>query len=94
MKRLYALCLLLAGCVKAPVRDLTNEAYVWQSPERAQVRQAFEAASDFVSTFHFRAAELKWSDGHFLIDEVVEEEHPVPGCGLVVRIGASATTLC
>ena len=80
----------MAGCEKAPVRDLPNEAYVWQSPERAQVRQAVEAASGFVSTFHFRAAELKWSDGHFLIDEVVL---PVPGCGLVVRIAASASSL-
>jgi len=41
----------------------------------------------------FRAAELRWDGERFEVGRVVSGALPEPGCGLVVRIGSSASAL-
>jgi hypothetical protein len=69
------------------------EAYVWQSPERPEVVDAMVASRGVVKTLHVRAAEFRWTGSRFVIDRPVAEKLPEPGCGLVIRIGASASGL-
>ena len=92
MKCLLFAVVLLGGCEKAPVKPLAIEAYIWQRPDRADVLQAAKDSADFISIHHVRAAELKWQNGRFLVDEAVTVM-PAFRCGLVVRIGASAAGL-
>ena len=92
MKWLALGLLLLGGCQKTERRQLTVEAYVWQSPDRPEVGQAIEKSAGVVSKLHVRAAELKWTGGRFETSRPLTGM-PVPGCGLVVRIGASAAQL-
>jgi hypothetical protein len=92
VKWLLLAVVLLGGCEKAPVKPLAIEAYIWQRPDRADVLQAAKDSADFISIHHVRAAELKWQNGRFLVDEAVTVL-PAFRCGLVVRIGASASGL-
>ena len=92
MKWLTLALLLLAGCEKSTRPPLSVEAYVWQSPDRPEVRQAITRAEGTVETFHVRAAELRWTGKKFAIQRFLTQL-PSPGCGLVVRIGASASRL-
>lgn len=92
MKWLALGFLLLAGCQKSLRPPMTVEAYVWQSPDRPEVQQAMAMAAGVVSKLHVRAAELKWTGGRFETRRSLTQL-PLPGCGLVVRIGASASQL-
>jgi len=49
-------------------------------------------ASGHVNTLHIRAAELRWTGERFEIERTLAKL-PSPACGLVVRIGASASRL-
>ena len=92
MKWLAFAFLSLSACHK-PVRPpLTVEAYVWQSPEIPWVQQAMTRATGQVGKFHVRAAELRWTGDRFTTKRSLTKL-PAPGCGLVVRIGASASQL-
>lgn len=92
MKWLPAIFLLLAGCKESPLRPLTIEAYVWQSADKPAVRAAMAISAGLVSRLHVRAAEMRWDGGKFVTQWFVKEL-PAEGCGLVVRIGASAAGL-
>lgn len=92
MKWLALIFLVLAGCRKSPRPPLTTEAYVWQSTEKPAVQAAMNRARGLVTTYHVRAAELRWTGERFAIQRFVGKL-PSPGCGLVVRIGASASRL-
>ena len=92
MKWLAAVVLLLAGCRDDSEQVLKVEAYVWQTADRADVRDAVRKSGGLVSRLHFRAAEMRWDDGTFVTQWFVKDL-PVPDCGLVVRIGASASGL-
>lgn len=96
MKRLLPLLILLAGCQKkpapGPLAPLAVEAYVWQAPDRPGVAQAIGKSKGTIDRLHIRAAELKWDGARFEIQQPVTSL-PVPGRGLVVRIGASASRL-
>lgn len=91
------LCLATTACrreVDRPRRDpLTAEAYVWQAPSSQGVAASVKQGQEELDALHFRAAELKWNGSGFLIERVVSDRLPAAGCGLVVRIGASAATL-
>ncbi len=93
MKYLLLTLLLVAGCRKAPQTVPAIEAYVWQSPDRPAVVAAIRQAEGSVATLHVRAAELRWNGRAFSIDQPVKKQLPFPGCGVVVRIGASASQL-
>lgn len=96
IRHLHWPCLLLAltACHKqAPKPAPAVEAYVWQSPKRPEVAAAIQQASDTVRTFHVRAAELRWKGSSFAIERTVEGALPSERCGLVMRIGASASAL-
>ncbi|MES2922688.1 MAG: DUF3142 domain-containing protein [Verrucomicrobiota bacterium] len=92
MKWLALACLWLTACDRAARPPLTTEAYVWQSPGRPEVRQAITRAAGHVTTLHVRAAELRWTGDRFETERTLTQL-PSPGCGLVVRIGASASRL-
>jgi hypothetical protein len=92
MKWLLILLLTLTACQKQVRPPLTVEAYVWQSADRPAVRDAMLRGEKSISTFHLRAAELKWTGDHFTIERPLTKL-PSPNCGLVVRIGASAAQL-
>ena len=92
MKWLALGLLFMTGCQKPARPPLTIEAYVWQSPDRPEVRQAIARSPGVVSRLHVRAAELKWTGGRFETRRALTKL-PAPGCGLVVRIGASASQL-
>lgn len=92
MKGLALGLLLVAGCQKSAPPPLTIEAYVWQSPDRIEVKQSMTKATGVVSRLHVRAAEMKWIGGRFETQRTLTKL-PAPGCGLVVRIGASASQL-
>ncbi len=49
-------------------------------------------STDFISRLHVRAAEMRW-DGEKFVTQWFVKEMPVKGCGLVLRIGASASGL-
>lgn len=93
---LLPLLVLLAGCQKKPApatsAPLAVEAYVWQAPDRPGVAQAIEQSKGIIDRLHIRAAELKWNGTRFEIQQPVTKL-PAPGCGLVIRIGASASQL-
>lgn len=84
--------LVLSGCEKSTRPPLSTAAYVWQSADKPAVREAMEQANDAISTFHARTAELRWTGDRFAIRRFTHTL-PSPGCGLVVRIGASAASL-
>jgi Protein of unknown function (DUF3142) len=84
--------LLLIGCKKAPLKPLDVEAYVWQSAEKPAVREAMTKSENLVSRLHVRAAELRWQGGKFVTEWFIKKL-PAKNCGLVVRIGASASAL-
>lgn len=97
-RALFWLCLLplvLTACRKGkesrPVPAI--EAYVWQDPDRPEVAAAIRQATDTMSAFHVRAAELRWKGNSFAVERGVQASLPVAGCGLVMRIGASASAL-
>ena len=92
MKWLALVCLSLTACQKPARQVLTTEAYVWQSPGRAEVQQAMTRAVGHVATLHIRAAEMRWAGDRFETEHTLTKL-PSPGCGLVVRIGASASHL-
>lgn len=93
MRWLLPLLILLAGCQKKPASaPLAVEAYVWQAPDRAEVKAAIARSASTVSRLHIRAAEMKWNGIRFERRQPVTAL-PAPGCGLVVRIGASASQL-
>lgn len=92
MKWLALGLLLLASCQKPVRTSLTVEAYVWQAPDRPEVQQAMKEAAGVISKLHIRAAELKWDGSRFETRRALTNL-PSPGCGLVVRIGASASQL-
>ncbi|RYD23973.1 MAG: hypothetical protein EOP87_26285, partial [Verrucomicrobiaceae bacterium] len=98
---LLPLLIVLTGCQKKPApaspaaqaqAHLAVEAYVWQAPDRPGVAQAIEQSKGTIDRLHVRAAELKWNGIRFEIQQPVSSL-PAPGCGLVVRIGASASQL-
>jgi hypothetical protein len=93
MKLLLLTLLLLVGCRKAPQASPAIEAYVWQNPDRPAVIAAVQEAAGQVATFHVRAAEFRWNGEAFTVDQAVKNQLPYPQCGLVVRIGASASRL-
>lgn len=82
--------LLFAGCKEAPQRPLDVEAYVWQAAEKPTVKEAMVKSEALVSRLHVRAAEMRW-DGQKFMTQWFVRELPVKDCGLVVRIGASAS---
>lgn len=90
----FALLLLAlpGGCKKPAPAPLATEAYVWQSAEKPAVRDAMAAARGVISTFHVRAAELRWEGGKFAVTRFVKSL-PAADCGVVVRIGSSASRL-
>lgn len=90
MRFLLATIFLLAGCEKPAPAPLGVEAYVWQATEKPAVREAMAESVGGVSRLHVRAAEMRWDGGKFVTQWFVKEL-PVEGCGLVVRIGASAS---
>lgn len=93
LKWLAIAFLALSACQKSAQRPpLTVEAYVWQSPEIPAVQQAMNRATGQVGKFHVRAAELGWTGERFTSQRPLTKL-PTPGCGLVVRIGASASQL-
>lgn len=92
MKWLALVFLALTACQKAARQPLTTEAYVWQAPGRPEVQQAMSRSAGHVSTLHIRAAEFRWDGNRFKIERTLTQL-PAPGCGLVVRIGASASHL-
>ena len=92
MKWFLTALLLLPGCKENPVRPLSLEAYVWQSADKAVVREAMEKSAGLVSLLHVRAAEMRW-DGEKFVTQWFFKELPVEHCGLVIRIGASASAL-
>lgn len=94
MKWLALVVLAVSACRRetAAPPPLTVEAYVWQDPSRPEVRESVERAAGIVEVLHFRAAELRWNGHRFEIQRTVRSL-PAPGCGLVVRIGASAASL-
>ncbi|MGC4017150.1 MAG: DUF3142 domain-containing protein [Luteolibacter sp.] len=84
----------LASCRKeAPRPAPAIEAYVWQSPSRPEVAAAMQQAHGTVATLHIRAAEMRWTGSAFETSRAVTRPLPEPGCGLVLRIGASASRL-
>ena len=89
---LLAACVCLTGCRKEPDLPLRVEAYVWQSADKPAVRDAMMKSEDFISRLHVRAAEMRWDGGQFVTQWFVKEL-PATNCGLVVRIGASASGL-
>jgi hypothetical protein len=96
LRSLCWLCLLpffLTTCRKEsrPVPGI--EAYVWQDPDRPAVSSAMQRAAGAIATFHVRAAELRWNGRSFVVERPVSNRLPTPGCGLVLRIGASAAGL-
>jgi len=94
LRWLWLIPLLLNACRKEEPRPVpVIEAYVWQNPNRPAVIAAMQQATPTVATFHVRAAELRWNGKVFTIDRPVVGKLPTPGCGLVVRIGASAASL-
>lgn len=92
MKWCLLVFLALPACRKADRPQLTTGAYVWQSPGRTEVQQAMTRATRHVTTLHVRAAELRWTGDRFEIEKTLTLL-PSPGCGVVVRIGASAARL-
>ncbi len=92
LKWLAIAFLALSACQKPARPPLTVEAYVWQSPEIPAVQQAMSRAAGQVGKFHVRAAELGWTGERFTTQRALTKL-PAPGCGLVVRIGASASRL-
>ena len=92
MKWFVLLFALLAACQKPARPPLTVEAYVWQSPGAPAVQQAMTRATGQVGKFHVRAAEMRWAGDRFTTNHSLTKL-PAPGCGLVVRIGASASQL-
>lgn len=92
MKWLALIFLVLTACQKPTRQSLTIEAYVWQSPGRLEVQQSMTRAAAHVSSLHVRAAEMRWNGDRFEIERTLTQL-PSPGCGLVVRIGASASRL-
>lgn len=84
----------LTACRKEPPRPAPAiEAYVWQSPSRADVVAAIRQSHGTVATLHVRAAEMRWNGKAFETTQAVKGPLPEPGCGLVLRIGASASRL-
>jgi hypothetical protein len=92
MKWLPAFFFLLASCKEAPLPPLSVEAYVWQAADKPAVRAAMAESEGLVSLLHVRAAEMRWDGGKFVTHWFVKSL-PAKGCGLVVRIGASASGL-
>lgn len=94
MKWLALVVLALVGCrgESPPPPPLAIEAYVWQDPSRPDVIESVKHAAGIVDTLHFRAAEFRWNGRKFELQRTVRQL-PAPGCGLVVRIGASAASL-
>jgi hypothetical protein len=92
MKWFPAIFLLLAGCREVPLTPLSVEAYVWQAADKPAVRTAMEESEGLVSVLHVRAAEMRWDGGKFVTQWFVKDL-PKESCGLVVRIGASASGL-
>jgi hypothetical protein len=84
--------LLFAGCKEVPLRPLDVEAYVWQAAEKPAVQEAMVKSESLVSRLHVRAAEMRW-DGRKFVTQWFVKKLPVTGCGLVVRIGASASQI-
>lgn len=85
--------LLLTSCRREVPMPPRIEAYVWQSTERAEVRDAMVQSRGLVKTLHVRAAELRWTGKAFQIERTVTKSLPEKGCGLVIRIGSSASAL-
>jgi len=69
------------------------EAYVWQSPGRPEVAAAMQKAAGTVATLHVKAAEFRWTGQSFTVERRMDKQLPAAGCGLVVRIGSSASSL-
>jgi hypothetical protein len=92
MKWLVLGFLLMVGCQKSTHPPLTVEAYVWQKPDRPEVREAIDGSAGVASKLHIRAAEMKWTGGRFATQRFLNKL-PAPHCGLVVRIGSSAAQL-
>ncbi|WP_338287589.1 DUF3142 domain-containing protein [Luteolibacter sp. LG18] len=91
---LILLALFLTACRKeAPRPAPAIEAYVWQSPARSGVATAIERSRGAVATLHVRAAEMRWTGKTFDTNRAITGSLPTPGCGLVLRIGASASQL-
>ncbi len=96
LRSLCWLCLLpffLTTCRKESRPAPGIEAYVWQDPDRPAVSSAMQRAAGAIATFHVRAAELRWNGRSFVVERPVSNRLPTPGCGLVLRIGASAAGL-
>lgn len=88
------LAVLLCGCRKETPRPVPGvQAYVWQDFRKPEVAGAISRSQGTISTLHLRAAELRWTGRSFSIERVVTGHLPVPDCGLVMRIGASAARL-
>ncbi|OYV05007.1 MAG: hypothetical protein CFE26_13865, partial [Verrucomicrobiales bacterium VVV1] len=86
--------LLLAGCRKEVPRPApTIQAYVWQDSRKAEVIRAITLSRGTISALHLRAAELRWTGREFSIERVITGKLPLADCGLVMRIGASASGL-
>ena len=92
MKWLALALLSLTACQKPSNSKLTVEAYVWQSPTRPEVQLTMTRAATHAINLHVRAAEMRWAGDHFETERTLTHL-PSPGCGLVVRIGASASQL-
>lgn len=91
---LLSAALFLTGCREEPSRLAPAiEAYVWQAPDRPEVVTAMDQSIGTVATLHVRAAELRWNGKAFEIEKRVKDKLPAPACGLVLRIGASASQL-
>jgi len=93
-----AALLAVVGCRRAnvaasPPPALRSEAYVWQALGRPGVEAAVGQARGVFDGLCFRAAELRWDGGRFDVEQVVSGTLPQPGCGVVVRIGSSASAL-
>lgn len=96
LRALFWPCLLplvLTACRKESRSAPAIEAYVWQDPDRSEVTEAIQLAKDTVTRFHARAAELRWNGRKFAVERPVGKQLPSPGCGLVLRIGSSASGL-
>jgi Protein of unknown function (DUF3142) len=91
-KTALAAMLLMTGCKESPLPPLKVEAYVWQAAQKNAVKDAIAKSNDLVSRLHFRAAEMHWDGKEFQTQWFIKDL-PTRDCGLVIRIGASASGL-
>lgn len=71
-----------------------QEAYVWQSPERSEVRSAMENSAGIFDGFAVLAMEVTWDTRQLRVKEAALDEKIITGkTSLVLRLGQSTAML-